>query len=78
MLIQRLGLLGDGSEFAFTGLLRDTNGPVAGGLIEVSDRVIDVAAIRGFDATPKFYETFHVMALRSTWLELSSGRIEPT
>ena len=55
------------SEFAFTGLLRDTNvGVVATGQIEVSDHVMDVAAIKGFDASPGFYELFHLMALRSS------------
>ena len=55
------------SEFAFTGLLRDTNvGTVASGQIEVSDQVMDVAAIKGFDATSDFYDLFHLMALRSS------------
>ena len=55
------------SEFAFTGLLRDTNvGTVASGQIEVSDQVMDVAAIKGFDASADFYDLFHLMALRSS------------
>lgn len=54
-----------GSAFAFTGLLRDSGaGVVATGQIEVSERVMDVAAIKGFEASPDFYESFHLMALR--------------
>jgi signal transduction histidine kinase len=53
------------SEFAFTGLLHDTNvGVVASGEIEVSDEVMDIAAIKGFSASPDFYRSFHLMALR--------------
>lgn len=55
------------SEFAFTGLLRDTRvGVVASGRPEISDRVMDVAAIKGFEPTPSFYALFHLMALRSS------------
>jgi signal transduction histidine kinase len=55
------------SEFAFTGLLRNTEvGVVATGEIQVSDQVMDVAAIRGFDPGPEFYRSFHLMALRSS------------
>ena len=53
------------SEFAFTGLLRETNvGIVASGEMKVSDTVMDVAAIKGFVPSPEFYERFHEMALR--------------
>ena len=55
------------SEFAFTGLLRDTSvGVTASGEIEVSDNVMDVAAIKGFVPSADFYELFHLMALRSS------------
>ncbi|MGZ4679099.1 MAG: GAF domain-containing sensor histidine kinase [Ilumatobacteraceae bacterium] len=55
------------SQFAFTGLLRDTNvGVAANGEIEVSNDVMDVAAIKGFHASPDFYDLFHLMALRSS------------
>ena len=55
------------SEFAFTGLLRNTDiGVVATGEIQVSDRVMDVAAIRGFDPDPEFYLMFHQMAVRAS------------
>lgn len=55
------------SEFAFTGLLHDAKtGVVASGEIEVSDEVMDVAAIKGFNASPDFYELFHLMAVRSS------------
>ena len=55
------------SQFAFTGLLRDSGvRAVASGRIEASDQVMDVVAIRGFDPSPDFYELFHVMALRSS------------
>ena len=55
------------SEFAFTGLLRETNvGIVASGEMKVSDTVMDVAAIKGFVPSPEFYELFHQMALRSS------------
>ena len=55
------------SEFAFTGLLHDTKlGVLASGEIEVSDEVMDVAAIRGFHVTPDFYRLFHLMALRTS------------
>lgn len=55
------------SEFAFTGLLHNTKiGVVASGEIEVSDEVMDVAAIRGFNASPDFYDLFHLMAVRSS------------
>jgi signal transduction histidine kinase len=53
-----------GSEFAFTGLLRDTDVDVPSGRIKVSDQIMDVAAIKGFDPSPEFYETFHLMILR--------------
>lgn len=53
------------SEFAFTGLLRNADvGIVATGEIQVSDQVMDIAAIRGFNPNPDFYRMFHVMALR--------------
>jgi hypothetical protein len=55
-----------GSEFAFTGLLRDTDTDAASEQIAVSDQVMDVAAIKGFDPNPDFYEMFHVMLLRSS------------
>ncbi len=56
-----------GSKFAFTGLLRATNlGVVATGRTATSEHVMDVAAIKGFDASPDFYRSFHVMALRSS------------
>jgi signal transduction histidine kinase len=56
-----------GSELAFTGLLRDTNeGAIASGQIEVSDQVMDIAAIKGFTASSEFYRLFHLMALRSS------------
>jgi len=53
------------SEFAFTGLLRGV-GPEAvdSAQLEVSDPVMDVAAIRGFEPSPDFYDTFHLMAVR--------------
>lgn len=55
------------SEFAFTGLLRDSRvGVVATGRAEISDRVMDVAAIKGFQPTPTFHALFHLMALRSS------------
>jgi signal transduction histidine kinase len=55
------------SEFAFTGLLRDTNvGVIASGQIEVSEQVMEVAAIKGFVASPEFYRSFNLMALRSS------------
>ena len=55
------------SEFAFTGLLRDANvGVVASGELEASEYVMDVAAIKGFVASPSFYHMFHLMALRSS------------
>lgn len=53
------------SEFAFTGVLHGPSvGVVASGLPEISDRVMDVAAIKGFEPTPAFYTLFHMMALR--------------
>ena len=56
-----------GSEFAFTGLLRDTgDSDAAGGLVEVRDQVMDVAAITGFNASPEFYQMFRLMVLRSS------------
>lgn len=56
-----------GSEFAFTGLLRNGDvGVVASGNIEVSDHIMEVAAIKGFEASPEFYRSFHEMALRSS------------
>ena len=55
-----------GSEFAFTGLLRDTDTDTASEQIAVSDQVMDVAAIKGFDPSPDFYEMFHLMLLRSS------------
>jgi signal transduction histidine kinase len=51
------------SEFAFTGLLRDTSVDAAGAQIKVSDQVMDIAATRGFDPGPDFYEMFHLMVL---------------
>lgn len=55
------------SQLAFTGLLRDPGiGAAASGRIDVSDQVMDVVAIRGFDPSPDFYELFHLMALRSS------------
>jgi hypothetical protein len=46
-----------GSEFAFTGLLVD------------GTRVMDVAAVNGFEPLdPAFYDQFHLMALRSNLL----------
>ncbi|HTW20133.1 MAG TPA: GAF domain-containing protein [Mycobacteriales bacterium] len=55
------------SEFAFSGLLRETTvGRVANGRMEVGDRVMDVAAISGFQPSPEFYAQFHVMSLRSS------------
>jgi len=54
-----------GSEFAFTGLLRDPGtAAAASGEVAPSEHIMDVAAIRGYDASPSFYETFHLMALR--------------
>jgi signal transduction histidine kinase len=56
-----------GSEFAFTGLLQDANeGVIASGQAEVSDQVMDIAAIKGFSASSDFYRSFHLMALRSS------------
>ena len=54
------------SEFAFTGLLRDSGGvgATASGQIETSEHVMDVAAIKGFDPSPEFYALFHQMAVR--------------
>ena len=52
------------SEFAFTGLLRDTSVDAASGQIKVGDQVMDIAATRGFDPGPDFYEMFHLMVLR--------------
>ena len=55
------------SEFGFTGILREPGtGVIASGELRVSDMVMEVAAIRGFDADPKFYEQFRMMALRSS------------
>ncbi len=55
------------SEFGFTGILQEPGtGVIASGELRVSDMVMEVAAIRGFDADPKFYEQFRVMALRSS------------
>jgi signal transduction histidine kinase len=55
-----------GSQFAFTGLLRGTHADTAGGQITVSDQVMDVVAIKGFDPSHEFYEMFHLMILRSS------------
>lgn len=54
------------SEFAFTGLLRDSGGvgATASGQLETSEHVMDVAAIKGFDPSPEFYALFHQMAVR--------------
>lgn len=53
------------SQFAFTGLLRDTSDANAtGGRITVSDQLMDVAAIKGFAPSPEFYDTFRLMLLR--------------
>lgn len=57
-----------GSQFAFTGLLRDTEADTGDGQITVSDQIMDVAAIKGFEPSPKFYEMFHLMLLRSSML----------
>ena len=55
------------SQFGFTGILREPGtGVIATGELRVSDMVMEVAAIRGFDADPKFYEQFRTMALRSS------------
>jgi GAF domain-containing protein len=54
-----------GSEFAFTGLLRDARvGVVASGDLKASEHVMEVAAIKGFEPSPSFYQIFHLMALR--------------
>jgi methylphosphotriester-DNA--protein-cysteine methyltransferase len=52
------------SEFAFTGLLRDTRVDAASAQVKVSNQVMDIAATRGFDPGPDFYEMFHLMVLR--------------
>jgi signal transduction histidine kinase len=55
------------SQFGFTGILREPGtGVIATGELRVSDVVMDVAAIRGFDPDPEFYEQFRLMALRSS------------
>jgi signal transduction histidine kinase len=55
------------SQLAFTGLIRAPGiGTVASGRMEISDKVMDVVAIRGFDPSPDFYELFRLMALRSS------------
>jgi len=55
------------SEFGFTGILREPGtGVIATGELRDSDMVLEVAAIRGFDPDPKFYEQFRMMALRSS------------
>ena len=41
-------------------------GSVATGELQASDQIMDVAAIRGFDPSPGFYQAFHMMALRSS------------
>jgi GAF domain-containing protein len=53
-----------GSEFAFTGLLRDTRVDAASAQVKVSDQVMDIAATRGFDPGSDLYEMFHLMVLR--------------
>jgi len=56
-----------GSQFAFTGLLRDTGDAGDGGAGGTAgDQVMDVAAIKGFDPSPEFYHRFHLMLLRSS------------
>lgn len=56
-----------GSEFAFTGLLRDARvGVVASGDLKASEHVMDIAAIKGFEPSPSFYQMFHLMSLRSS------------
>jgi signal transduction histidine kinase len=55
------------SQFGFTGISREPGTAViATGELRVSDTVMDVAAIRGFDPDPEFYEQFRLMALRSS------------
>jgi hypothetical protein len=54
------------SQFAFTGLLRDTKVEAPGGHITVNPQIMDVAAIKGFDPGPDFYELFHLMLLRTS------------
>lgn len=55
------------SRFGFTGILREPGmGIIATGELRVSDMVMDVAAIRGFDPDPEFYEQFRLMTLRSS------------
>ncbi len=55
------------SQFGFTGILREPGtGVIATGELRVSDMVMDVAAIRGFDPDPDFYEQFRLMSLRSS------------
>ncbi|HEX6452430.1 MAG TPA: GAF domain-containing protein [Trebonia sp.] len=44
------------------GLLRDAD--AANGRITVNDRLMDVAAVKGFEPSPEFYKTFHLMLLR--------------
>ena len=53
-----------GSQFAFTGLLRDTADGGGGGT--AGDQIMDVAAIKGFDPSTEFYHTFRLMLLRSS------------
>ena len=53
-----------GSEFAFTGLLRDTSVDAAGAQVRVSDQVMEIAAARGFDPGSDLHEMFHLMVLR--------------
>ena len=53
-----------GSEFAFTGLLRDTRVDAADAQVKISNQVMDIAATRGFDPGSDFYQMFHLMVLR--------------
>ena len=55
------------SELGFIGILREPGtGIIATGELAISDMVMDVAAIKGFDPNPQFYSQFHLMALRSS------------
>jgi signal transduction histidine kinase len=53
------------SEFAFTGLLRDTSIDAPSAQAKVGGQVMDIAATRGFDIGPDFAEMFHLMVLPS-------------
>lgn len=55
-----------GSQYAFTGLLRDTGTETAGSQAEARSPVMDVAAIKGFEPSPEFYRLFRLMLLRSS------------